>query len=315
MSRIYHNKFLAMNTRFHVIFPEMDDENGDRFFAAIKQEVNRIENKLSRFIPDSDVAKLNKKAAAEAVKADDEFFEIMNACRVCWEITEGGFDPTLRPLMEFWKSRTGEEETEEELANIQAATGMEKVQMDPVSKTIQFETDDLEIDLGGFGKGYALEKVKHLLNDASVKNAFISFGESSILALGQHPAGGDWKIGMNDYLNPGQSLHRFYVSGGSVSTSSNFFVSDNGRLKNHRHVIDPRIGQPVERCCSVSVSAESPVLAEMLSTAFLVSPDEVIYEVMSQYENLEVIKVDYESGRGEVTEFEPKKADQIVHEN
>ena len=304
-----------MNTRFHVIIPGIDDENGDRLFGAVKQEVNRIENKLSRFIPDSDVAMLNKKAANESVRADDEFFEIINACRVCWDITEGAFDPTLRPLMEYWKNRSEVDEADKKLNSIKDNIGMEKVQIDSESKTIHFDSDGLEIDLGGFGKGYALEKVKYMLEDASVKSAFISFGESSILALGEHPAGGSWKIGMNDYLNPGQSLHRFYVSGGSVSTSSNFFVSDNGRLKNHRHVIDPRIGQPVERCCSVSVSAESPVLAEMLSTAFLVSPDEVIYEVMNQYDHLEVIKVDYESGQGIVTEFEQKEADPMVQED
>jgi thiamine biosynthesis lipoprotein ApbE len=68
-------------------------------------------------------------------------------------------------------------------------------------------------------------------------------------------------------------------------------------------VINPATGLPVKECCSVSVSAESPVLAEMLSTAFLVSSDEKIKEVMNQYDHLEVIRINYENGEAEVTEF------------
>lgn len=161
----------------------------------------------------------------------------------------------------------------------------------------------MELDLGGFGKGYALEKVKQMIESSAVDHAFISFGESSVLAMGEHPAGGAWKIGINDYTNPGNSIHEFEVTDGSVSTSSNFYLNDEGELENHQHVINPETGKPHELFTAVSVSAESPILAEILSTACLILPDEKIDELLKKYEDIKVIKVNYESDEPAITIF------------
>jgi len=304
MKNIYHNRFFAMGTRFHTLLPGMDDDTAERVFYLMKDEVLRIEKKLSRFIPESDISRLNKSAKEKPVIVDDELFDILNACRFCWDLTDGAFDLTLRPLMDFWKNQPQSNAENDEFAQLKKNLGLQHVNVDDDKKSVQFSNNQIEIDLGGFGKGYALEKISNLLKDASVESAFISFGESSVLAAGNHPAGNSWKIGMNDYLNPGKSIHEFRVSGGSVSTSSNFFVTDNGTLKNHRHVIDPESGKPIEQLRSVSVCSESPVLAEMLSTAFLILPDKKIEKVKEQYDNLEVISVDYESGEATVKTFD-----------
>lgn len=181
---------------------------------------------------------------------------------------------------------------------------MHHIQFDDERKTVRFDNDFIEIDLGGFGKGYALEKVKDILEKSPARSAFISFGESSIYAHGNHPAGDAWKIGINDYFTPGKSIHEFRVSNGSVSTSSNFYVDDAGSLRKHGHIINPFTGIVDEGMITVSVSAASPVLAEMLSTAFLSLGDEKIYEVINQYENIEVIKSDYSSGEAVVTRYD-----------
>ncbi len=304
MKNVYHNRFFAMGTRFHALLPGMDDDTAERVFYLMKDEVLRIEKKLSLFLPDSDISRLNKHAKEKPVIVDDEIFDILNACRFCWQLTDGAFDLTLRPLMDFWKNQPQSNAEVDEFAQLKKNLGLQHVNVDDEKKSVQFSNNQIEIDLGGFGKGYALEKIGELLSDASVESAFISFGESSVLAAGNHPAGDSWKIGMNDYLNPGKSIHEFRVSGGSVSTSSNFFVADNGMLKNHRHVIDPKTGEPIEQLRSVSVCSESPLLAEMLSTAFLVLPEEKIEDIKEQYDNLEVISVDYESGEAIVKTFE-----------
>ncbi len=293
-----------MGTRFNAILPGLEDEEGDRVFMLIKREVTRIEGKLSRFRPESDVSEMNRIAKSNDCRLDDELFDIMKACILCNDITGGAFDVTLRPMMDYWKNNRLGELPNSEWEDLRVTLGMKNIHMDESAKTIRFSSPKLEIDLGGFGKGYALEKIREILENVKVKCAFISFGESSILAMGDHPAGGAWKIGMNHYLNPGKPVHHFEIIGGSVSTSSNFFVDDDGSLKNHMHVIDPLTCMPVEQCISVSVMAESPVLAEMMSTAFLVMPDEKIYEVLDQYEGMEPIKINYESGEARINLFE-----------
>lgn len=303
MNKVYHNRFFAMGTRFHALIPGIEENQAERIFYQIKTEVKRIESKISRFLPESDLSIINRFASKSPVKMDPEMSDILSACNYCWSLTDGAFDSTMRPLMEYWKGDHDPSGNDSDFKNITDNVGFQHLMLDEKNSTILFDNDQMELDLGGFGKGYALEKVKELLSDTRVEQAFISFGESSILAVGNHPAGDKWRVGMNNYANPGNSVHDFRVNNGSVSTSSNFFMDDEGKLRNHRHVIDPKTGKPHEPFTSVSVSAESPVLAEMLSTAFLVSSDEKIKEVIKHYDSLEVIRVNYESGSASITQF------------
>lgn len=216
-------------------------------------------------------------------------------------MTDGAFDITLRPLMDYWKDE--ENYSEENLQTLKESVGMQYVELNEEQRTVRFKNEITELDLGGFGKGYALEKVKQMLESSPVENAFISFGESSVLAMGEHPAGGAWKIGINDYTNPGNSIHEFEVSDGSVSTSSNFYLNDDGELQHHQHIINPRTGKPHDHFAAASVSADSPILAEILSTACLLLPGEKIRELIQKYQHIEVLKVDYDPVEPAITIF------------
>lgn len=230
--------------------------------------------------------------------------DILLVCQTCWELTDGLFDITLRPLLNYWRSTDPANRGESEFLQIKERTGQEHVRIDEEKQILSFEQEGIEIDLGGFGKGYALEKIKELLNDMKVNRAFISFGESSILAIGDHPAGGDWKIGINNYLKPGSSAYEFKVRDGSVSTSSNFHLTDEGSLEKHSHIIDPMTGEPPESLSSVSVKFSSAVVAEMMSTAFLIcTDDKKITEVVKKYHGMEAIRVDYNAGTPRITQF------------
>ena len=126
-------------------------------------------------------------------------------------------------------------------------------------------------------------------------NGFVTFGESSILTLGRHPAGDCWKIGIKNYKEPEEVVHTYHMRYGSVSTSSNFFVDDDGKLINHRHVINPRTGVPVEELVTMSVFSQSAIVAEVMSTAFLVMPGDEMEDVMDRFSDIEVLKVEYSS--------------------
>ena len=292
--KLYRNGFYAMATRFFMLIPDVDESTGDLLFQRIRQETDRIESKLSRFIAESELTRINRNAGRGTVKTDEEMFEILEACRYMSERTGGAFDITLRPLTEYW-GRGGSGQTEDDLEKLKSMTGYQKVNLQPEMRGVSFEEERVELDLGGFGKGYALENVNTILQKNSVSGAFITFGESSILALGEHPAGGAWKVGIRNLRDPAASIHEFQVSGGSVSTSSNIRLDDEDNLHHRKHVINPKTARPVENMKSVSVSAPSPILAEMFSTAALAMEDEEITELMQEYDDVEVIRVDYSS--------------------
>jgi hypothetical protein len=84
---------------------------------------------------------------------------------------------------------------------------------------VPFRNEVVQVDFGGFGKGYALERIRKLLLSHGILNAFISFGESSVLALGNHPHGTGWKAGVNHQMITGNSLFSFDLQNESLSTS------------------------------------------------------------------------------------------------
>jgi len=303
MSNTYHNSFFAMNTRCHVVFPNIDHEYGDWVFQAIKMEINRIEKKISRFIPESDLSKVNKTASRQPAIVDEELFDILNTCQEFWKLTDGAFDVSLRPFINYWNGSAQSPNSDVQFDEICSKVGMNHLHLDSNDRSVTFDNEYIEIDLGGFGKGYAMEKTRELLQNKRIENAFISFGESSILTLGHHPAGDCWKVGLNNYIKPGSTIYEFPMQDSSMSTSANFYLDDNGKLCNHKHVINPKKGVPVEDCISVSVCCTSPVKSEILSTSFLVSSDSAIRSAKNIMKGLSIVKVDYSFGKAVVNEF------------
>ena len=282
-----------MGTRCNIVLPGMEEDDADVILRHIRNEIARIEGKLSRFLSKSDISMINSEAADTPVGVDKEIFRILKSCAYYHEITGGCFDITLRPILHYWKDNPNGDN--ESAGKILSRLGADKIQLDDKNRTVSFSNDSIEIDLGGFGKGYALEKVNEMLLRFGIDSGFLTMGESSVLTLGNHPAGDHWKVGIKNYLNPNEAIHTFHMRFGSVSTSSNFYIDDEGKLINHRHVIDPVTGVPVEELITASVFSNTALLAEVLSTAVLVMPEDKIQDLVVHFPGISVMKIDYSS--------------------
>jgi FAD:protein FMN transferase len=288
---IYHNSFYAMGTRFNIVLPNCNEEVCVRLFNLMQAECKRIEWMLSYFDSASDVFKINESASKSFVPLDDELSNIIKICLEYARITSGAFDITIRPVIEYLGSNSSV--TDEEVMK----SYLNQIELNNEEKSIHFKSNKVKIDFGGFGKGYALEKIKPLLNRSSIGNAFISFGESSIMVKGKRPDGNDWQVGIKDILDKENSLHTFSFSDSSISTSSNYYVDDAGQLCKKINVISPFTKKPVEDVSVVSVKSDSPLQAEILSTAFLVMDDEQIFETIKKLNNVEAVKIFYNENK------------------
>ncbi|MDQ7817390.1 MAG: FAD:protein FMN transferase [Melioribacteraceae bacterium] len=297
MSKLFDFNFFAMGTRFNAVLPSLDLELRDRVSQHLREEVKRIELLLSYFNKESDVFKINTRTTHENILVNDELFNILETCKQYNYLTGGAFDITLRPLIHFWQQQHDDIIDHEEFMETKKMIGFQKIQLNSENRTISFENCKTKIDFGGFGKGYALEKVEKILREYSVENAFISFGESSVLALGKHPNGDCWKIGINNYLSPGDSIHSFDVINGSVSTSSNFSVSDSGQLIENINVMNPATCSPVKSFKSVSVKSSSAIQSEILSTSLLVMEKWKIEETINQFLSSSAVEILYNPER------------------
>jgi FAD:protein FMN transferase len=314
VNKVYHNSFYAMGTRCHLVLPGVDENRADQIFQVVKHEINRVESCLSRFIPYSEISLINTHAAQAPFMVSEEIYNVLKTCLEYHKLTSGGFDITLRPVMQYWQNKSCYGASDLLLYEMLDSTGTRNIVLDEENRTVYLSHDRMEIDLGGFGKGYGLARVHKMFLDFKVENAFLSFGESSILTMGHHPAGDHWKIGLNNYVNPGHNIYMFTQNQGSVSTTSNFYVDDEGVLHSHRHVINPFTGYPVEDFVTVSVQSVCPVVAEILSTAFLVLSDNVIETICLDIAECEVVKVDYTTGHPEIVKFYGSRKTRKVRE-
>jgi thiamine biosynthesis lipoprotein len=276
----------AMACRFEITLSGEDSG----FLEAARDaltEVDRVEDRLTVFRETSDLVDLNRRAARESVALDAEMMSVLSTCRRLSVETEGAFDPTSTPLSRCWGflKREGRLPLQTEIEAARACVGINNVSFDANAATVRFQHDGTELNLGGIGKGYALDRVAALLVESGVEHALISAGGSSLRAVGGR--GGGFRV---DLCSPARKapLVRLRLHDASLGTSgaSLQFVE----IEGHRygHVIDPRTGWPASGVLSASVVADDAASADALSTAFLVGGEELARRYCETHANVAV---------------------------
>ena len=235
--------------------------------------VHTLDHEMTVYREDSALSRINRAAAGRDVPVEARLFELLNGCRDLCHATHGAFDPTSGPLIALWQRcrDEGRIPTQEQIEACLEVTGMQHVRLDAEAKTIRFDRDGTELNLGGIGKGYALDQVRQCLVESGGPDAWLVHGgHSSLLARGEHNATGGWPVGIGNPLFTDRRLGTILLRDQAMATSgSNVqFFRQGGRR--YGHILDPRTGWPVEGILSVSVVAADAATADALSTAFFV---------------------------------------------
>ncbi len=245
-----------MGTRFDVLLSDVDLGTGNKCWSQIVNELQRLEKMMNRFDPTSEVSRLNVNASKTPTTVSNELWFILQECKKYHQLTNGLFDITLS-----------------DFHNIEFHTNIQSVSF----------TKGISLDFGGFAKGYALEKIKEILRNENVENAFIDFGNSSILAIGKHPYGDSWKASVVNPFIPGNILKEFALKNSSLTTSGNT-PSYTG------HIINPASGKQciTKKCvCIVTNNASE---GEVLSTALMVAHEEEKQEIIKNFKTEQIIE-------------------------
>ena len=288
---IFHDSFFAMGTRCDVVFLNIEQEFGEQIFHLIKNEVTHLEHRMSRFIPDSPLSELNKAGKNEWIPVTDDLWNILTICFDFYQMSNGAFDITAAPIIKLWKSN--KPPTKDEIEKAKQISGFDKVEFDFENQKIKFKTDGLEFDLGAIGKGLALDSIKPIILKQGIENGIISFGESSILALGKHSNGKNWPLGIRNMYNFNKFVHVFSTSNETITTSATILNTDDGGVKKRKHIISPVSGLPVEVNKAVSIKSESATLGEFLSTSFLILPENDKIILSEKLKKIEILEVEY----------------------
>src|ERR1044072_6213228 len=193
----------AMATRFELVLYGEDQIHlrsaGEEAFA----EIERLEAQLSYYREASEISWLNRQAAKHFVKVEPRLFALLKECLALHQQTEGAFDITIAPLMRAWHfiRDQGAIPTTDELKDALDKTGMRHLEFDDEALAIRFHQDGVEIDLGGYGKGYAVQRALELLKENGVSHALLQGGTSSIATIGKPPDQPSWQIELQAPFN------------------------------------------------------------------------------------------------------------------
>jgi thiamine biosynthesis lipoprotein len=264
----------AMGTTFSVVLYAPDHAAAEAAAEAALAEAHRLDNLLSNYIPDSEWSRVNREAAHRPVRISRELFDLIAACLEYSRQSEGAFDITVGPLMKTWGFFRGEGSLPpaSAVSDAMRVVGYRHVVLDRAARTVTFDGEGVEIDPGGIGKGYAVDRMVDVLRRQGVAAARVSGGGSSIYGLGappDEPRG--WKTPVRDPADPRQAAAEVWLKDASLSTSGGYekFFRANGRV--YAHIMDPRTGYPADGTAAVSVVAPRTIDSEAWAKPFFVN--------------------------------------------
>jgi len=262
----------AMATRFELVLHGADEIRLRAAGEEALQEIERLEAQLSFYRADSEITWINAHAADRPVKVEPRLFHLLKDCAQLCTATRGAFDITVGPLMRAWGmvGDTGAIPATIEREAARARVGIHHLEFDDDKMTIHFKQPGVEIDLGGYGKGYAIERAIDSLREKGITSALLHGGTSSVYGIGAPPGDTAWRIGLREPLKKNDQLITIELCDEALSVSAlhgkAFVIAD----RTYGHVLDPRTGEPVSRALAAAVAGPSPAVCEALSTALLV---------------------------------------------
>lgn len=256
--RIFHGYVpYIMGTRFDILLADVSSELGESCWTQVVAELQRLDKILNRFDPTSEVARLNQSAFEKPFEASVELWSILKECEKYHQMTNGVFDVTLKDF------------------------GL--IRFHPKTDSISFKTPSVSLDFGGYAKGYALEKIKQILKSKKIENAFIDFGNSSIMGLGRHPYGDSWKISIENPFNIGEVLGEFTLSNTTLTTSGN-------TPGYTAHIINPFSGIRNEEKKCVCLITRDACEGEVLSTVLIAASMSEKQEIIAKFDPERVVE-------------------------
>jgi thiamine biosynthesis lipoprotein len=253
-----HQRRYAMGTMFDIVAYHEAREEAERAVTRALDEVERLDRVLSHYKPESDLSRLNREARGGFVTVDRDLYEVVRQSLEVSRRTEGRFDITVAPLVRVWKeaSAEGHRPPRDAVAAVRRCIGFGNVDLEPPNR-IRFRSDCTEIELGGIGKGYAVDRALDVLRSAGIRHAVVNGGGSSIAAIGTPP--GTQREGQGWPVRLGDGTDELRLRDGFLSTS-----------QQDGAIVDPATAMPASSMTAVTVTAASATLADALSTALVI---------------------------------------------
>jgi thiamine biosynthesis lipoprotein len=269
--------FASMGTELQLTAWTADEPGAVAAFEKIFQEFDRLEGLLSNWREGSDIQRLNAAAGRHPVPVGTELRNVLQTARQVSEWTGGKFDVTFGVMSGLWKfdyqNQDGTIPEHSEVIRRRKLIDYRDLVVDERAGTAFLRREGMAANLGGIGKGYAVDRARDILRERGFRDFLIQFGGDLYAAghSGDHP----WRLGIQDPRGPANRIFATMdVSESTFSTSGDyarFFMKDGRR---YHHILDPATGEPAQGCRSVTIMTGSATIADGLSTGvFILGPE------------------------------------------
>lgn len=262
---------------------------------AVVSEIARIEGLLSRYLPYSEISRINNSAGIGSERISLETYDVLSQAVEFSRKFPGYFDVTIEPLVTLW-SRGKDSLTPPDGSIIQQILPLvdyRDLSMDPWEMTAGLKNVGQSIDLGGIGKGFAGDRILDVFKDFGISSAYSNLG-GNVVTLGTKPDGSPWHVGIQHPRLEENILGSVSVVNQTVVTSGDYqrFFADSQGFRHH-HILNPTTGYPARSgLISVSIVAEKSIVADALSTILFVAGRENGLEILKSNPDIEAILVD-----------------------
>lgn len=257
--KLFRFPFRALGSPCELHLYARREEHALRVARLVRANVAGIEQRYSRYRPDSLLSAINRVAERGGeIVVDPETAALLDYAETCHRESDGLFDITSGPLRKAWDFQAGCLPHAEKIAALLPAVGWDKlVWRHPV---LRFETAGMALDFGGIGKEYAADRAATLCLDHGIVHGLVDLG-GDLRVLGPHPDGSPWKVGIQHPRQPDGLLASLDLDTGAVASSGDYERCIEIEGRRYSHILDPRTGWPVQGLSAVSVAASHCLIA------------------------------------------------------
>ena len=268
----------TMGTEVRVTVATRDQARADAAAAAVFGEFDRLDAMMSVWKDGSDIVRLNAAAGDHAVPVSAETREVLHVANDISEQTRGAFDVTFAALSGLWKFDYQDKDNSvpdpAEIAKRLPLINYRDLVVDDAGGTALLKRKGMRVNLGGIGKGYAVDRAVGILRRSGLRDFMIQAGGDMYVA--GLKGGAPWRLGIRDPRGPADRIFASLdLTDGTFSTSGDyerFFMKDGRR---YHHIIDLRAGQPARLSRSVTLVTDRAVIADALAKGvFILGPDD-----------------------------------------
>ncbi len=261
--QLYRFPFKAMGGPCELRLYAENEVRASSAAADARQRITQLEQRYSRYQPDSLTTQINMAAGDKPVKVDTETAGLLDYADQAYIQSDGLFDITSGVLRRAWDFRSGHLPEQQLLDSVLQLVGWDRVEWQ--SPFIRLPDRGMEIDFGGFVKEYAVDAAARVCREAGIAHGLIEMG-GDIQILGPHPDGSAWQVGIQHPRKLDRPVATIALESGGLATSGDYerYMLVDGQR--YAHLLNPATGWPVNSLAGVSVKAEQTLIAGTVST-------------------------------------------------